>query len=85
MARGPPTDHFFFLKCILKPLLRYTHPGGASGKGPTCQCRRHKIPGLGRSPGGGPGNTLQYSCLENSITEGPGGLESIGLQRAGHD
>ena len=24
------------------------------------------IPGLGRSPGGGHGNTLQYSCLENS-------------------
>ena len=23
------------------------------------------IPGLGRSPGGGHGNTLQYSCLEN--------------------
>ena len=22
-------------------------------------------PGLGRSPGGGHGNTLQYSCLEN--------------------
>ena len=24
------------------------------------------IPGLGRSPGGGPGNPFQYSCLENS-------------------
>ena len=24
------------------------------------------IPGLGRSPGGGRGNPLQYSCLENS-------------------
>ena len=23
------------------------------------------IPGLGRSPGGGHGNSLQYSCLEN--------------------
>ena len=23
------------------------------------------IPGLGRSPGGGHGNPLQYSCLEN--------------------
>ena len=23
------------------------------------------IPGLGRSPGGGPDNPLQYSCLEN--------------------
>ena len=23
------------------------------------------VPGLGRSPGGGRGNPLQYSCLEN--------------------
>ena len=25
------------------------------------------IPGLGRSPGGGQGNPLQYSCLENPM------------------
>ena len=25
------------------------------------------IPGLGRSSGGGHGNPLQYSCLENSM------------------
>ena len=25
------------------------------------------IPGLGRSPGGGHGNQLQYSCLENPL------------------
>ena len=25
------------------------------------------IPGSGRSPGGGHGNPLQYSCLENPI------------------
>ena len=28
------------------------------------------IPGLGRSPGGGNGNPLQYSCLENPIERG---------------
>ena len=28
------------------------------------------IPGLGRSPGGGHGNPLQYSCLENPIDRG---------------
>ena len=28
------------------------------------------IPGLGRSPGGGHGNPLQYSCLENSHGQG---------------
>ena len=43
------------------------------------------IPGLGRSPGGGNGNSLQSFCLENVWTEEPGGLQSIGLQRVGHD
>ena len=28
------------------------------------------ISGLGRSPGGGHGNPLQYSCLENPIDRG---------------
>ena len=28
------------------------------------------IPGLGRSPGGGHSNPLQYSCLENSMDRG---------------
>ena len=28
------------------------------------------IPGLGRSPGGGNGNTLQYFCVENSMDRG---------------
>ena len=28
------------------------------------------IPGLGRSPGEGNGNPLQYSCLENPMTQG---------------
>ena len=43
------------------------------------------IPGLGRSPGGGRGNPLQYSCLENSMTEKPGRLQFMGSQRVGHD
>ena len=43
------------------------------------------IPGSRRSPGGGHGNRLQYCCLENFVTEEPGGLQSTGSQRAGHD
>ena len=43
------------------------------------------IPGSGRSSGEGNGNPLQYSYLENSVTEEPGGLQSMGLQRVGHD
>ena len=41
-------------------------------KEPACQC---KMPKLGRSPGEGNGNPLQYSCLENP-------MES---QKIGHD
>ena len=43
------------------------------------------ISGSRRSPGGENGNPLQYSCLENSMTEEPGGLQSMGLQRVGYD
>ena len=39
------------------------------------------VPGSGRSPGGGKGNLLQYSCLDEiPWTEEPGGLQSMGLQ-----
>ena len=43
------------------------------------------IPGLGRSPGGGHGNSLQYPCLESPWTEEPGGLQSMGSQKVRHD
>ena len=42
-------------------------------------------PGWGRCPGGGRGNPLQDSCLANSMDREPGGLQSVGLQRVGHD
>ena len=42
-------------------------PGGLDGKESTCNVRGlGSIPGLGRSPGGGHGNPLQYSCLEKT-------------------
>ena len=41
-------------------------PGGSEDKKSTCnEGNLGLIPGLGRSPGGGQGNPLQYSCLEN--------------------
>ena len=43
------------------------------------------IPESGRSSGGGHGNPRQYSCLENPMTEEPGGLQFMGSQRVGHD
>ena len=33
----------------------------------------------------GDGTPLQYSCLENPRTEEPGGLQSMGSLRVGHD
>ena len=38
-------------------------------------------PGLGRSPGGGNGNPLQYSCLKTNIEE-PDGLQSVGFAKS---
>ena len=44
------------------------------------------IPRSGRSLGGGWGNALQYSCLENATDRGEtGGLQSIGSHRVRHD
>ena len=43
------------------------------------------IPGPGRSPGGEHGNPLQLSCWRIPWTKDPGRLQSIGLQRVGHD
>ena len=55
-------------------------PGGSDGKDSTCNMGDlGSIVGLGRSPGGGHGNPLQYSCLENPWTEELGGLQSMGL------
>ena len=49
-----------------------TMPGGfpysSVGKESACNAGDPgSIPGLGRSPGEGTGNPLQYSCLENTI------------------
>ena len=46
-------------------------PGGAVIKNPPANTGDvGSIPGSGRSPGGGRGNLLQYSCLENSMDRG---------------
>ena len=45
--------------------------GGSEGKESACNAGDlGSIPGLGRFPGEGNGNALQYSCLENSMDEG---------------
>ena len=62
----PPTTYNLFLRKI-------GFPGGSDGKESTYNVGNlGSIPGLGRSPGGGNGNPLQYSCLEN-----PNGQRSL--------
>ena len=41
------------------------------------------IPGLGRSPGEGNGNPLQYSCLENSMDRGAWWATVHGVAKSG--
>ena len=64
-------------------------PGGASGKEPTCQCRRHKktwVQPLGREDPVEKEMATHSSILAWRIlwTEEPGRLQSMGLQRVGH-
>ena len=63
----------YFLNNFIKKNYR-GFPGDANGKEPACQGRRHKrhgsVPRSGRSLGGGHGNALQYSCLENPMDRG---------------
>ena len=46
-------------------------PGGLESKASACNAGDPgSIPELGRSPGAGNGNPLQYSCLENPMDRG---------------
>ena len=74
MRKLVPSIHFIlypmcqflsFLKSIIW-LCWECFPGGSDGKESACNAGDlGSIPGLGRSPGGGHGNPLQYSWLEN--------------------
>ena len=58
----------------------------SDGKESACNAGDHgSITGSGKFPGEGHGNPLQYSCLENLMDRGGGGLKSSGSQRVGHN
>ena len=68
---------FLWLICVVvqqKPASQVGFPGGSAGKEFTCNAGDAGdiglIPGSGKSPGGGPGNPLKYSCLENPLEIG---------------
>ena len=83
----------FYFYLLIHIICLRDFPGGASGKEPAYSCRRLRdtglIPGLGKSPGEGHGNPLQYpsSILAWRIpwTEEPDGLQSMGAQRVKHN
>ena len=63
-------------------------PGGTDGKESACNAGDPGVsPRLGKSPGEGNGNPLQYSCLENSMDRGAcwATLYSMESQRVGHN
>ena len=61
-------------------------PSGSDSKGSASSAGdQGSIPGSGRSPGVGNGNSLQYSYLENPMDRGAGGLQSMRSQRVRHD
>ena len=56
---------------LMEPQGVMGFPGGSDGKESACNAGHpDSIPGLGRCPGEGHGNPLQYSCLENSTDRG---------------
>ena len=60
-----------FLIMLYIHVLHTCFPGGSAGKESACNAGdQGSIPELGRSPGEGNGNPLQYSCLENSMDKG---------------
>ena len=64
------------LKCALKILYNINKgfdglPGCSEGKESACNAGDPDlIPGLGKAPGKGNGNPLQFSCLENPMDRG---------------
>ena len=66
---APKSNQFYRL-----PIFYLGFPGGSEDKASACNAGDPgSIPGLGRSPGEGNGNPLQYSCLENPMDAGATG------------
>ena len=56
---------------MVPTLTGHAFSGNADGKESASDVRHlDSVPGLGRSPGEGNSNPLQYSCLENSMDRG---------------
>ena len=61
----------FLVALLIMVTVRMGFPGGSAGKESACNVGDlGSIPALGRSPGEGHGNPLQYSGLENYMDRG---------------
>ena len=82
----PPTLKFqdtYYIHIVYKEGLPSWLSGKESASNAGATGDAGSNPRSRRSPGGGNGNPFQYSCPEKiSWTEKPGGLQSMGLQRA---
>ena len=74
---------------LLKMLLFHffmSFPGGSDGKASACNAGDlGSVPGSGRSPGEENGSHSSILAWKIPWTEEPGGLQSMGLQKVGHD
>ena len=71
-----------YVSYMVSITLRYIPSWWPDGK--ECACNagdQGSIPGLRGSLGEGTGNSFQYSCLKNPMTEEPGGIEFMGPQK----
>ena len=81
----------FIIKCVLHFLTKYLletkgFPGGWEVNASAWNAGDQvSIPGSGRSPGEGNGNHSSILAWRIPWTEEPGRLQSMGLQRVGHD
>ena len=70
-------------------VVRIFNHDGSAGKESACNAGdtgdAGSIPALGRSPGGGNADPLQYSCLDSHMDRGTLRATVQGLQRVGHD
>ena len=65
-------------------MIHATTLGSSVGKESACSAGDlGSIPGLGRSPGGGNGNPLQYPCLDNLVDRGAWWVAVHGVAESG--
>ena len=76
------------IRSVMGPHCKFwgSFPGGSAVKKKPANVRHtSSIPGSGRSPGEGDGNSLQYSCLGNPMDRGAWRATVHGVTRVGHD